>query len=98
MNIEIYNEIYNEIALIYDEISRDTHTKRLLRTTALLGRTTRAQEPRMQECRAALLGVDGTVQVDPSGESCSMLVRLERVQVTVLALSHVNDLGYEVYS
>ena len=44
------------------------------------------------------IGVDGTVQVDPSGESCSMLVRLERVQVTVLALSHVNDLGYEVYS
>ena len=50
------------------------------------------------ECRAALLGVVGTVQVDPSGESCTMLVRFERVQVTVMALSHVNELGYEVYS
>jgi hypothetical protein len=50
------------------------------------------------ECRAALLGVDGTVQVDPSSEACTMLVRFERVQVTVMALSHVNELGYEVYS
>ena len=49
------------------------------------------------EARDADLGLDGTLQIDPSKECACMLACLEKVQVSVVTFSHATDTGRHVY-